>query len=589
MKRSELFYKFITQYQIRAQTLKLVPLRFVPTQRQIWEKIEKRLDERKKIWFITLKARRTGISTLCQALMLTRAILDDRVNSLVMASNSDNSKEIWRMASTMIDHSPWKSYVVKTRREITIGESRHLVQTAATPDAVRGFDLTCLHASELGFWERPETLLAALQCLPDVIDTFCFIESTANGKTGIGSLFYQEWERAVQGESDFIPIFLPWHMFARYRRHGWIFPEQVVAGRRHGPVLEELNEEERMLRDSLYLDAEQLAWRRWAIATKAQGNLDHFNAEYPSTPEVAFIQSGLPFFRAHELYPFREQLRKGERFIVRDLTLVPDPKGYVEVFEKPRPGRQYLIGSDSSMGMDSRTHSRSAGEVIDMATMTQVAEYDATTPPHVQARHLAALGKYFNMALVAPEVQSSGGGGGREIIVYLKDLEYPNIYIDTARSADHLRRSKGLIYGWETNSRTRPRMLARLREVVCERSITIRSERLLNQMASFGENDSHRFEALSGHDDLLIAFMIALVVRADQYVAPAFAAKYRTVPDEPDWAALGLNIRPEYDPATVIARHKKEVWSRPRRYRSLGEAPPPIEEVGYGAKSYMEC
>ena len=40
-----------------------------------------------------------------------------------------------------------------------------------------------------------------------------------------------------------------------------------------------------------------------------------------------------------------------------------------------------------------------------MQTLDQVAEYDAPASPHVFARDLALLGKVYNMALLAPEVQ----------------------------------------------------------------------------------------------------------------------------------------------------------------------------------------
>ena len=188
MTRSDLFLKFIRQYHVRAQHLRIVPLRFWEPQRLIWEKIKDRLDRKQKVWLIILKARRMGISTLCESLILSRVIQQDHVHSMVMASNSGNTQEIWRMASTMIDHSPWKPYSYKARKEIVVGNSRLTVATAATPDAVRAWDLTCLHGSELAFWERPETLLSALQCLPDHVDTFCFLESTANGKIGNGGL-----------------------------------------------------------------------------------------------------------------------------------------------------------------------------------------------------------------------------------------------------------------------------------------------------------------------------------------------------------------------------------------------------------------
>jgi hypothetical protein len=46
----------------------------------------------------------------------------------------------------------------------------------------------------------------------------------------------------------------------------------------------------------------------------------------------------------------------------------------------------------------------------------------------------------------------------------------------------------------------------------------------LKQLANFGENESGRTEALTGHDDLLFAFGIALCSRRENYFAPTTAA-----------------------------------------------------------------
>src|SRR6185436_19203393 len=99
-----------------------------------------------------------------------------------------------------------------------------------------------------------------------------------------------------------------------------------------------------------------------------------FAQEYPATPDEAFIQSGLPFFSRAQLLWLDQDMEQGS------------------------VGRL---------------------EVLDMESLEQVAEYDASSAPHVFARHLAMLGRFYKEALLCPEVQSSGGGGGRELLVYL--------------------------------------------------------------------------------------------------------------------------------------------------------------------------
>ena len=72
-----------------------------------------------------------------------------------------------------------------------------------------------------------------------------------------------------------------------------------------------------------------------------------------------------------------------------------------------------------------------------------------------------------------------------------------NVHIPGVR----FRREQGHLYGWETNSRTRPMMIARIREYINERCGTLHSASLIKQLANFGENESGRTEALTGHDD----------------------------------------------------------------------------------------
>jgi len=104
---------------------------------------------------------------------------------------------------------------------------------------------------------------------------------------------------------------------------------------------------------------------------------------------------------------------------------------------------------------------------------------------------------------------------------------------------DAIRRQPAHLYGWETNSRTRPRMIARIREVVLERSAVIHSRRLYKQLATFGESDSGRMEGLSGHDDLLFAWGIGLMSRSENYTPPFDT----DVTVRPDFASLGLRVK----------------------------------------------
>lgn len=540
MTRSIRWLRFIQTLKIRSRDRRIIPLVYNRPQQIVWESIAEKIDRLEPIRLIVLKARREGISTAIESWMMALIASQDNVNALVTAHQKGPATKIFNMAKLFVNASPLLSRLARIESgRISIGSSSLEVATAGTPEQARGGDLTAWHASEAAFYPFPEVLVATMQSLPHSKDIFSIgvIESTANAMEGPGETFYDEWCRAEAGESEWIPVFLAWHQF----------PEYSIERVRH---LEDLDAEEYELRQRFELTDGQLAWRRWAIRNNCQGKVQIFHQEYPSTAEEAFIQSGLPFFQTHELLWLNGHLTDGRRGTVEtDGAFRPSPDGWLEVFRFPEEGHTYVVGADSSMGIvdkdDRKQHSRSAGCVIDMDTMEQVAEYDAATAPHIFARHLVGICRLYKNAMMAPEVQASGGGGGREVLVYVRDMGYYNIH-QWKGDPDRIRHHDAVLYGWETNSKTRPRMLARIREVVMEKSAIIHSRRLFKQLASFGESDSGHIEALAGRDDLLFAYGIALMSRSENYYKAPTHAELWTPPI--DWQSLGIAVKSEVSP-----------------------------------------
>ncbi len=539
MTRSALWLRFIESLRIRRSDRRVSLLRLNYPQRKIWRRIAPLIDDGTPIRLIVLKARREGISTLIEALLMTFITESDYVNALITAHMKRPATKIWNMSKMYATSHPVLNRIANVGAGvITVGNSTLEVTTAGSPESERGGDLTAWHGSEGGYYADPGVMTATMQSLPSDKRVFSIgvLESTANGKVGDGRLFYREWQRAIQGDSGWIAEFIAWHEMVEY---------QIP-----GATIEGADAEERALRQRFELTDAQLAWRRLKIDEDLQGDIDQFHQEFPSYPEEAFIASGLPFFRHQYLIHLEGHLRKGLRFTIEtDGRLHPEDRGYLEIWKMPEPGHTYVIGSDSSMGMEDGNedddeegtggkHSRSAAEVLDMETMEQVAEYDAVSAPHVMAQHLAGMGRLYNNALLAPEIQSSGGGGGREILVFLHELSYWNIH-RWNKNEDKVQPQPKVLLGWETSSRTRPRMLARLRQVIMEKAVVMHSRRLFDQISNFGENDSGRMEALAGHDDLLFAYGIAIMSRSENYFRMPSTP---TVATPIDWQALGIRV-----------------------------------------------
>ena len=514
--RSQFFRRFIESLQIRdGDSNRLIPFVFNEPQELVWNQhIAPALDAKREIRIILLKARQEGISTLIQGLFTARFIWESYVNMKVIAHEGESTKTIWGMAERMVDQSKFAPMVAKFGTTMELGGSSYSCATAGSPNKTRSMNNTALHDSEVAFWPSPDAWLASRQTVPKRGETWIFDESTANGKVNEGELFYDEWTRAVKGKSKMTPVFLAWFVLKKYSLDGWVYKEKAPANARL--VLENLDAEERELKKAFDLTAGQLAWRRMYVEDQCRGNVELFHQEYPSTPEEAFIQSGLPLFRSADLIPFRRDIHEGRKFrIDPDGRFTLDGNGYLTIWKAPEEGHKYLIGADTSMGFDDASHSRSAAEVLDMDTLEQVAEYDCASPTYVMARHLAHMGRRYHNALLAPEITASGGGGGRELLVYLmKDHEYYHVYRN--KLVDRIKPDQGHKWGWETNIKTRSRMIARIVEVVKQKVCRIHSEALLTQLQSFGESDSGRYESLAGKDDLLFAFGIACAVWGEE-------------------------------------------------------------------------
>ncbi len=139
-----------------------------------------------------------------------------------------------------------------------------------------------LHASEVVFWQNLLTQTAALiQTVPDMDDTEIVIETTANGYNE----FRKYWRKAEAGESEFMPIFLPWSIDTAYRARPSVGFEMTA--------------DERQLAELHELDAEQVCWRRNKISQL--GDENRFCQECPLTPSEAFISSDFASFIAPEL------------------------------------------------------------------------------------------------------------------------------------------------------------------------------------------------------------------------------------------------------------------------------------------------
>lgn len=491
--------------QIRDEHGRIVPMKFSESQNILWQHVAPRLAERKKLWFIVLKGRQVYASTFFESLIFTRTIEQPGTKSLILAQDLDTSHEIFDMAKRFYEYLPLPKLIPPRVKELAFpfpaGVSKFKVVSAGIAAKGSGTTQTCVHCSEVAKWPQPEVLTSLFQTIPDVNDTIWILESTANGKKGIGRLFYKEWQRAIAGESDLVPIFIPWFTMMKYMR-------------KPGIEQKDWDEEEQALVANFNLTPEQLAWRRFAIQTKCQGLIAHFHQEYPSTPEEAFVSSGMPAFESTALMRLRrdvEQPMYRMRVDPDAKKMTNDRKGPIRVWREPVPNRKYVIGADTSEGIVGGDYA--CAEVLDMKSMEQVACIHGLVPPYDFALYLALLGKWYNDALLAVEVNNMGHTVQDHLI---RTFQYGNLH-PWRGMPDKISFQVPRVFGWETNVHSRPLMIESGQRAVNKCLVTIHEEKLFDELADFSRNDRGKYEAEAGNDDRVIAFLVALRSREENY------------------------------------------------------------------------
>ena len=519
--RNALWYveKFL---YIRTKDQKLVPLKMKPAQRKLYDIMEAERAAGKPVRIVILKARQLGFSTVIEGLFFHDTATREQVRTLIIAHSSDATAQLFNMNKLFFDmlpqllqpmrknsnareivfENPEKDAVKKAKRPGLRSAIRCV--TAGSEGAGRGSTLTNVHASEAAFWgNMKETLDGLLSAVPDDPNTAVIIESTPNGFNE----FKDFWDDAVAGRNAFLPLFFPWHEEPGYRKP---VPSGTVW-----------TKEELELQEVYGLDDEQLAWRRWCIRNNLGGDAVKFRQEYPSCPEEAFLMSGNPFFDNEQILlqiqRAAEPIRRG-RFLYDagdggkpiNIRWEDDAKGEICIWEEPQRGFPYVLGGDTAGdGSD-----RFTAHLINNHDGKQAAEllYDGTSELWY-AQQVYCLGLHYNTALLGVEINYSTYPERK-----LEEWHYPKLFI-REKADDASRELQSRKLGWDTNSSTRPRIVANLHAVMRDTPEVIRSGETLKEMLVFVRNKHMRPEAAPGeHDDLVMAAAICHGIREQQSV-----------------------------------------------------------------------
>jgi hypothetical protein len=447
-----------------------------------------------------------------------------------------------------------------------------------------------LHNSEFSKWrdkENAETSL--LNSIPRTGFAFIVKESTAFGL----NKFSQDCEDAERGKSNWDFIFISW--------------KDLPDCEYSLDVGEELqyDEKEAELAAAYKLRPGHVKFRRSQI--ELLGSEERFRQDFPLNSKEPFLVTGANFFNAslvqerimeikfyHDwkihgedgleekypeivqrvkhhpggkrealaLYENRNVLPEMKCIVINreKVTLVPPPKGgskeAVTVFRLPRRDRRYLLTIDVAEGIktDEYTSDLSIIQVFDTYNREQVAEWGGIFDEEVTAFYAVLIGRYYNEAEIAPEMNNKCGG---LLKAELEKSKYRRFFYRQKISSSHrIERA----FGWETTVGNKKEVCGQFRLDFKNGDCVIHSLSLLKEMLYFVDNKG-KLCASSGTDDRVMATSVNLKIIAD---TPAYR---RVVRKKIDRQMREPQAYPEYnDPFVTQQRYEQRQREVLRRH-----------------------
>jgi hypothetical protein len=410
---------------------------------------------------IVLKSRQTGISTLSAGYALWKMIFNSDFNVLVIATKQDVAKNLVTKVRVMHELLPsWLKggSMEDNKLSLRLTNGSQIKAIASSPDAGRSEALSLLIFDEAAFIDDIDEIWVAAQSTLSTGGS-CIALSTPNG---VGNWFHQTWLGAEESRNPFNTIRLHWTVHPE-RDQKWRDQQEELLG-----------------------------------AKKAAQECD---CDFVSSGETVIEPETLMFYK--ETY-IQDPIEKGGF------------DGNLWKWEHPDYNKSYMVVADVARG-DGADYSTC--HVFDIVTATQVAEYKGKVDTKDFGNFLVALSTEYNDALLVVENANIGWAtiqqvidrGYKNLFYMSKDLKY--IDVENQMTNRYRAEDKGLVAGFSTTSKTRPLIISKLTDYFREKSVVVRSTRLIDELFTFIYMNG-RAEAMKGYnDDLVMAFSIGLWVR----------------------------------------------------------------------------
>lgn len=443
---------------------------------------------------IVLKPRQAGVSTTT-ALHCAATILFANVKKpekiLIIANKRDTAVEFLKKIKSFINSAPqWmfngESPITKDNEgyiELINGSAAKAVATSE--DAFRGFTPTLMIMDEAAFIEGGgEVWTAALPALST--GGGAILISTPNG---YDELYHAIYKGAKEKKNKFNVVEMRWYEDPRFSKDlKWVRGDT------------ELIEFDKTKFPSLIAEG-YLPTSGWFEDMCKQYNGDQRKIAQELLCD--FLGSG-------------DNVVKEEYIIQQEKTNVRLPirtEGFdnnVWVWEEPIDKCQYILGADVSRG-DSTDFSTII--ILKVDTGEQVLEYQGKMPPDVLAEYIYKYGNLYQ----AHSVIDITGGLGQATVIKLLDMGYEYMHYSDPKSSKYVRDrmskyvKRELIPGFMIGA-NRSLVIQEIERSIRMGEVSIRSQRLINELRTFVFLNGRPDHMKGNHDDLIWAFAMPLFV-----------------------------------------------------------------------------
>lgn len=281
---------------------------------------------------------------------------------------------------------------------------------------------------------------------------------------GMGGFFHQKWVSAMNGENTFNPIRLPWHLHPE-RGEEWRKKQTVDLG-----------------------------------------------------PKLAAQECDCDFIASGETFIENEIIKYFEDSFIQEPVEKRGEGGNYWIWKYPDYSKTYIVSCDVSRGdgTDFQTI-----EVFEIEELEQVAEYKGQTDIKTFGNFAVNVATEYNDAILVIENTGIGWSAIQPAI----DRDYDNLFYTHKNdknivSVKHALRNgidtyneHDMIPGFNTHEKNRINILSKLKQHFLDRSIIIRSIRLINELYVFTWINNKPQASKGYNDDLVMALSILLWVR----------------------------------------------------------------------------